>query len=126
MNGSHHPLAASGRRAALVGVVLGLLALRALTSARAEPPAGDPVPSRTARPAEGQDQAAELRKAGWYSRLAGTAPNFAQRLECYARALDIYTNLGRPQQVVEVGHNYRKFLLAGGSRAAGQGDARWR
>src|SRR5262249_3675074 len=62
----------------------------------------------------------------WYSERARTAPNAAQRLQCYDRALAIYTRLGRPHQAVELGLRYRDFLRSGGSRAAGHGDARWR
>src|SRR5262249_15610995 len=125
MKTNHHPRS-QPLAGGVVATALGLLALLALASVRAQPPAGNQAPPPATRPAWEQDQAAELRRAAWYSERARNAPNAAQRLESYARALEIYTRLGRPHQAVEIGLRYRDFLRSGGSRAAGHGDARWR
>src|SRR5262249_39968157 len=67
-------------------------------------------------------RAIELQEAARLFRAALTARDDDQRLRCFDQSLTIYARLGRPQQVIQVGADYREFLLFQARRAAGRDD----
>jgi tetratricopeptide (TPR) repeat protein len=81
------------------------------TSLRAQPSSEDQAAPRYA----GTDRAAELQEAEQLYRAALAAPSAAQRAECFDRAVTIYTRLGRPQEVIQVGRDYRRALVSDGA-----------